>query len=210
MKHKFLLYFLLFFIFSSCIEIEEKVSIHQDLSGQISYTIKTSKLGSFISGVIDKRIEAQIKIEADKLIEKLKMQPGIENVQYELNPRNHIYYVQFDFDRAESFNKALYAMGDSKKTFFTPGYLHINRCRVKKINFSKYVSFYLKKEGIEIPNDFITQMLTFKSIIEVPEEIKKTKGLGTVISTDRKSVTQKFLVNEIIQQKINTRLKVRY
>jgi hypothetical protein len=213
MKQQSILFLLFIILFSGCIEIEENIQVKEDQSGHVIYSINTSEMGSFLSGLsglLDKNIEQQIRSEVDKMIQKLKGQPGIKNVTANTHSVNRNYQVSFDFDRTQNFNNALYAMGGAKKTIFTPGYLRVNQCRVKKINFSSYLSMYLKKEEIEIPDQFLTRMLTFKSTIIVPGSIKKVKGHGASISEDRSLVSQEFLFSDIIHQKVNTGLKIKW
>ncbi|MCB2221064.1 MAG: hypothetical protein KQI35_11770 [Bacteroidetes bacterium] len=212
MIQRLLLFLLVILLFSGCIEIEEKIQINEDQTGHVRYSINTSELGSFLSGLsglLDKNIEKQLRSEAEKLIQKLKEQPGIKNVNYNIQSADRNYQVSFDFNRAKNFNNALYALGGAKKTIFTPGYLRINRCKVKKINFSGYLSMYLKREQIEIPDQFLSRMLTFKSIVTVPQPIKKVKGSSTLLSEDRSFVSQEFLFTDIIHRKVNTGLKIK-
>ncbi len=213
MKQKLILFILLWLTLSGCIEIEENIHIREDLSGHVEYQIKMSELGSLFSGIsgfLDEKLQAKINEEADKLVQKLKIQPGITNVVYETTKSNNKYSVRFDFDKARNFNHALYAMGDARKTIFTPGYLRVNRCRVKKINFSTYLALYLKREKIEIPDHYLTDMVTFKSTIKVPDEIKKVKGLSATVTMDRHAVEQEIPFRKIIHERTDTGMKIRY
>lgn len=206
-----LLFFLLFF--TGCIEIIEEITVNKDKSGTISYRIETtegSSLFSSLTSLFTSSVEDQLRIESDKYIGKLLKQPGITNIQYDLKGRSGSYFLQFDFSDDKSFNNALYAISGNKKTFFAPGYIKIGKNRFKKINFSPWLKKYLEREKIEIPNSVIAEMISFRSILHTPENIKRTSPGNTVKKRSDSETYQLFKLTEILENKVNTKLKVGY
>lgn len=209
-KFKVFIWVCIAILMSSCIELEEKITIHEDLSGKVIYQLNMSELGSLFSGIFNNEIENQIKTETDKLVQKLRSQPGIHNVVYKSSMKAGGFSLSFDYDKVKDFNNALFAMGDAKKTMFTPGYLKASKHRVKKINFSNYLSIYMKKENIEIPEEYLSNNITFKSSITVPNKINRTQGIDVKITNSNTTAQQTFQIKQILHDKINTRIKIKY
>lgn len=201
------------FVFSGCIEIEEKIIVHANRTGSASYSVKTSEVGSLlygISGMLGFSMDHVIIDEAEELVQILKIQPGIENLSYNLTHSKGMYYLRFDFTDASSFNKALYKMGGQKKTFFSPGYLKICRSSFRKLNFSPYLADYLRKEGKEINMVLNSDLLIFRSEISFPREIKRTNKTSVSLTPSQTTISQKFKVRDILEKKTDTGIRVRY
>lgn len=199
--------------FSSCLEIIEKISIHDNKSGTVSYSLQAQDGGSIFSSLtslFSMSVENEVRREADKLIGELLKQPGISNVKYNLSGSSASYYLQFDFSDYKSFNNALYAISGNKKTFFSPGYLKVTNSRFKKLNFSPYIKKYLERENVEFPSPLITEMIYFKSVVQVPGAIRRVKPSGKTTKLDSQQATQRFKLSEIMENKVDTGLKIRY
>jgi hypothetical protein len=205
--------FLFSFVFSGCIEIEEKIIVHANRSGSVSYSVKTSEIGSLLSGItgmLGFSVDHLMLDEAEEFIQILKLQPGIDNLSYNLTHSNGMYYLRFDFTDASSFNKALYRLGGQKKTFFSPGYLKINHSRFRKLNFSPYLANYLRKEGKEFNMVLNSDLLIFRSEISFPREIKRTNKTGVILTPNQATISQKFKVRDILEKRTDTGIRVRY
>jgi len=213
MRKPLILIIILSFSLTSCIEIVEEIFINKDKSGTIIYRIDTDEAGSFlnnISGLFDLSVEHQVKQEAEKFISKLRSQPGISNIQYNLRSGQSEYFLQFDFSDYKTFNNSLYAMSGNKKSLFTPSYFKIKKNRFKKINFSPWIKRYIEKEEIEYPSPLILEMITFSSIINCPDEIRNTSPSNVMIDKSKLRCTQKTQLNDILNGKANTGIKIRY
>lgn len=200
-------------ILSGCIEIVEDITIHNDKSGTFQYRIETSQGGSFLQNLtrlIDVSVEDQFRFEAEKFISELETQPGISNIHYNLNGRSGSYFLQFDFSDYKSFNNTLYAINGSKKTIFTPGYIKIGKSRFKKINLSPWLKMYIEKEHIEFPSPLLGDMITYKAIVHVPDEINRIKPGDTFIDRSQRKTIQQFRFKDILEGKVNTGIKIRY
>jgi len=91
---KLLIFFILTFSLSSCLEISETIKVNKNQSGNIKYELKSSNTGSLlsmISGLFDISLEEQIVGEAEKFIGQLKKQEGISNIQHNFDKyKEHI------------------------------------------------------------------------------------------------------------------------
>lgn len=198
---------------SSCLELVEEIKVNKNKSGTIIYSIESMDGGNIFSSLTSMfniSLEDQIRVEADKLVQQLLNQPGISNVEYNLNGRTGTYYVKFDFQNHQSVNNAFYAVSGNKKTFFTPGYFKISGHRFKKINFAPWLKKYLEKEEIDLPQHLIADMIVFKSVIEVPNNIRRVTPRDTKISSSNRETTQRFTLSAILANEVDTGVKIRF
>lgn len=201
------------FLLTSCIELIEELTINKDRSGTLSYRIETHGGGDFLnglSGLFSNSIEDQLILEAEKLIQELKTQPGISNLRYNLQGGAGSFYLQFDFDKHGSINSALYAISGYKKSFFSPGYIKISRSHLKKMNFTPWLNRYLEKEEIDFQSPFITDHIYFKSIVRVPDDINRARPEGLELGRSGRETQQKFRLTDILEGSSNTGIKIRY
>ncbi|MCB0806793.1 MAG: hypothetical protein KDC05_13420 [Bacteroidales bacterium] len=198
---------------SSCIEITERIIIHENGSGNIEYRVSSNSSNSLfgaISGFVNQNIEDQLRQEAQKMVQVLSAQEGISNVEYRLEGLRGQFFVSFDFHDTKAFNNALYQMGGYKKSWLSPGYLKSNKCRFVKRNFTPWLNRYLKKEKIEMPSSVMTELITFKSEIEVPDEIRKVRPDHLSVNPNKNQVQQRLTFTEILEENISTGIKIKY
>ena len=116
MKLKFI--FLLFsslFLFTSCIEIFDDLTIHNDGTGTFKYNINLSsskfKINSIlaldsVNGVKVPSIEV-VKSEIARIKSKFELKPGISNVTIESNFTDFIFKMKCDFMNVASLQTAI-------------------------------------------------------------------------------------------------------
>lgn len=111
----FLSFFLIFFGFTSCIEIIDDITINNDGSGTMKYTINLSSSKVRINSILaldslnGKRVPSIKEIE-EKLISfrtKLDEQTGISNVTIDYNFTDFIFKLQCDFTNVDLLQNAL-------------------------------------------------------------------------------------------------------
>ena len=116
MKFKF--YFLVAALITgltSCIEIIDDVTIHNDGTGTYKYTINLSaskvKINSILAldSLDGKKVPSKDDIEKDfmDVIESLKKQPGISNVDYSMDFSDYIFKLQCDFKSIDNLQEAI-------------------------------------------------------------------------------------------------------
>ena len=213
--HRFkLLFFLTLAIsLSSCLEISETIKVNKDQSGSIKYELKSSNTGNFlslISGLFEVSIEDQIVGEAEKFIGQLKKQEGISNIQHDFDKNRGSYFISFDFVNSKYFNEALYKLAGSKKNIFTPGYIKVKKSQFKRINFSPWIKRYLEKENIALPSSPLTDIITFTSVVELPNTVLSVKAKEAIVSKDQRIVKQEFPLTEITSGKAKTGIRIKF
>lgn len=207
----FIAIFLVFL--TGCIEIVEEIKINEDRSGTMTYKIETDEIGTFInmiSGMVDESFDDKIRQEFEKYTRKLRGNPGISNINYNYKDTSEDYYISFDFASDNDLNDALYDVLGIKKNMFTPAFIKIKQSKLKKINYAPWVKRYMDSEGIEIPTSSFSNLVTQRSVVSLSQKIKKVSGESMQISGDKKSTTQRFDIQDIIENKVNVGLKLKY
>jgi hypothetical protein len=200
-------------LLTGCLELVEEITVQKNKSGSVSYRIESLDGGSLFSNLTNMfnvSLEDQMRFEVDKFVSVLQKQPGISNVEYNLHGRTGSYYLKFDFEDSRSFSNALYAIGGSKKTLFTPDYFKISNSRFKKINFAPWLKKYLEQEEIELPSHMILDFITFKSEVKLPRDIRRVKPGDVVVRSSGRKTEQRFNLAEIVENKVDTGIRIRY
>ena len=69
---------------------------------------------------------------------------------------------------------------------------------------------YLEDEGIEIPSEYLSEVIYFKSTTYLPTNVIKTKGNQIKVIQEENMVYQKFRLTDVIENKVNVGIKIRY
>ncbi len=207
------LFILIVFLLSGCIEIVETIHVNEDTSGSAEYRVMSVGSNSWIgniSGYFNNSVEQQLRSEAKKLVILLEKQEGISNVKYEFGNFSADFYVRFDFAGSKYYNDALYQLGGYRKTCLSPGYLKINKHKVKKRNITPWLNRYLEKEGIEMKQSFISDVISFRSIIELPSKLRRVKPENLTVSDNKTSVQQRVTFTDMLDKHKSTGMKLIY
>jgi hypothetical protein len=207
----FLLSFLLFGL-TSCIELVEEITVHKNKSGNIKYRLETTQLSSFLNSfteILDISIENQLKGDIEAFALKLKSLEGIDSVQLKLEGKTGKYFLKFSFKNPDDLNNAMYSILGYEKNIFSPKYLKLNDHRFQRNNFSPWIKKYLSKEDVQISAMEFISVIGYKTIVNYPEKIKSFKGTNLAISEDRRRLTQKSKLEDVIESKTNVSIKSR-
>ena len=197
---------------TSCIDLHEKLNLHADRSGTLSYTLDINQangLLGLLSGFMDQSYQNQLNVQLQEWTGKLVKQKGISEVKYTANFDQGFISLSFDFSNAKSLNKALYAVSDNRKTWLSPSYIKIKKHRMKKFNIAPYIKQYLNKEEVK-PDPAILKHIGYTSTIEAPEVIKNVSAENTTLNEEGTSVSQHFEIEDVINNRVNTGIKIRY
>lgn len=200
-------------LLSGCIEIVEKITINKDQSGQVEYRIETNQILSLLNNfadLMDKTFENQIRLETEKLAGKLSKEKGIKNVKINTKGDLTDYLFKFEFSSAEDLNTAIYNLFGYDQNLFSPKYLKIDNHHFKRKNFAPWVKKYLDKEGIELPQEEISSLIFYKTVINFPDEVIKFRGDGLQLVNNRKTLIQKHSLSGILDNKLNVGIKTRF
>jgi len=202
----------LLMITTSCIDLEEKLSINDDRSGTISYTLDMNQENSLLgllSGFMDRSYQKQLNVQLQEWAGKLVKQQGISAVKHTANFDRGIIFLSFDFSNAKSLNNALYAISDNRKTWLSPSYIKIKKHRTKKFNIAPYIRQYLNKEDVKL-DPTILKHIGYTFTIEAPAVIKNVSADNTTLNQESTSVSQHFEIEDVINNRVNTGIKIRY
>lgn len=111
----FFVFLVIFFGFTSCIEIIDDITINNDGSGTLKYTINLSSSKIKINSVLaldsldGKKVPTLAEIETKILSFKTKLdnKPGISNVTIDYNFSDFIFKLQCDFTNVTALQTAL-------------------------------------------------------------------------------------------------------
>lgn len=112
---KFFLSAFILFSFTSCIEIIDDVTVNNDGSGTMKYTINLSaskvKINSILAldSLDGKKVPSKDEIETKiaSFIRKMKTKTGVSNVQMESNLTDFIFKFQCDFTSVAALQTAI-------------------------------------------------------------------------------------------------------
>ena len=197
---------------TSCIDLEEKLSLNDDRSGTISYTLDLNQgnnLLSLLSGFMDQSYQKQLNVQLQDWAGKLEKQQGISGVEYTANFDRGIILLSFDFSNAKSLNGALYAISGNRKTWLSPSYIKIKKHRMKKFNIAPYVMQYLNKEDVKLDPTLVKQ-IGYTSTIEAPAWIKNVVAENISINEERTMVSQHIEIEDSRNNMFTTAIKLRY
>ncbi len=198
---------------SSCIEVIEEIHINQDGSGSLSYRVESNQIGFLLNKLtafIDVVIEDQLKGKAEEIAFLLKQKDGIEHVEFKINHNTMDYELNCEFSDSKKLNAAFYEVFGYKKTILSPNYLKVSNNAVKKINFSPMLKKYMDDEGIQVPSEYLSGVVYFKSVTYLPKKVKKAKGSQVKILHNKNKVEQRFKLMDVIENKVNVGVKIKY
>jgi hypothetical protein len=207
------LWFVLLFGLTSCFELVEEIEIKKDKSGSVSYRIESEEGGSFIenmTGMLQLSVDDAVRSEAEKMVRALQAQPGISNIHFNLSGSITGSSIQFDFDHPKSLNAALYKISGNTKKWFSPGYFKVGCGGFKRINFAPWITRYLEKEKIDLPPAYVTDLVAYKTVVHVPADIRKVKPTGQVKQTADRKAEARYLLTNVLDESVNTGMKIRY
>ena len=197
---------------TSCVEIVEEITLHNNKSGNIRYKLETNQLASFLntfSEFIDGSIENQMKTQVAAFALNLKSQEGIDSVRFNMDGKSGNPFLEFSFTNPDALNNAIYKIFRYEKNMFSPKYIKLTNHNFQRKNFSPLVQKYLEKEKIELQAKDIVNIIAFKTIIHFPVEVNKYRGNNLEISDNRKSIIQKNKLSDVLENKTNVAIKSR-
>ncbi len=197
----------------SCIEIVEEITVNEDQSGTMSLSTGVNGanalfglVGSFTEITFLDDIEREVAI----VVSKLKAQEGISNVQFSKNKSKGNYALSFDFANSKALNNALYAVSDQKKKFFQPSFYKITNNKYRRRNITNWANMLLEKEKENLPDEAIFDLIEYKAVVNIPRPATRVKADDAKISGDKKTVSTRNFISDILDKHINTGIKVKF
>lgn len=196
--------------FTSCIDLIEEVSINNNLSGSYEMRLETAGLGSMMSQMGGVPDLPQLR-EMDAKINQLRQQQGISNVKKNIQPKELIFKISFDFENEEALNNAMYALAGIKPNLFVKKFLKVRKNKVVRPNLSPYLEKLIKEQNLkeQIPSEDMLNFVNYKFIVNTPKEIKRVINDKAVISSSRQTMIATYSFKELLMDSESAYLKVK-
>ncbi|HHW58804.1 MAG: hypothetical protein WBL11_04825 [Bacteroidales bacterium] len=175
MKKLFLLCFIISsVIFTSCLKIEEYISINNEGIGSYKIKLDLANIAMFhqlMNSPTDRLAE-----EIQYYIDKIRAVKGISNVNF-LHSEKYIE-ISFDFENTSAFRRVLLSLTDEHFNIFIPNYIKISNNKIVKKNISPYIDKIIQYINMQNSNDFLINdyilgFINFNTYILTPDSIKK-------------------------------------
>ena len=213
MKKLFVFFLPVIFLFSSCIEIVEEITINPDQSGTVSFYTDFGALGGMAVNLGEKYIQSsllnQIKSFPETTAGLLKGVKGLSNIKPVTNKKG-LYSISFDFKNYRQLNDAIYKLFDIKKHFYEPGYIKVSKRKIMKKNYAPILRLYVKKYQDQLKDKSMLKLLSYKSIIHFPKEVKRFSNKKSTLSASKKTLEFKCTLEELLSAGTNIGNKVKY
>ncbi len=175
MKKLFLLCFIISsVIFTSCLKIEEYISINNEGIGSYKIKLDLANIAMFhqlMNSPTDRLAE-----EIQYYIDKIRAVKCISNVNF-LHSEKYIE-ISFDFENTSAFRRVLLSLTDEHFNIFIPNYIKISNNKIVKKNISPYIDKIIQYINMQNSNDFLINdyilgFINFNTYILTPDSIKK-------------------------------------
>ncbi|PLW94597.1 MAG: hypothetical protein C0592_02305 [Marinilabiliales bacterium] len=189
------------FLFQSCIELEEKITINSDKSGEYSLKLDMGALSS-MGGEVD--VPEELTTFPQIISEGIKDVSGISDIKTNVDEKAGLYQVSFHFQNHSAFKRALLKLAGMKYGFIVPNYLKVGKHRFKRTNIQPMIAKAIEKSE----SDFFTQsfmgteatsFINVTTVIETPKPVKKVKKNGRARKVTDNRVEIKGTLTEIIK-----------
>lgn len=199
-------------LLNSCIELEERIVIQPDKSGD--YTLSLN-LGAVVQAGMGKNLPEGLLNFPQFVEEGIKDVSGISNIKAVSDKSSGFYSVSFHFKNHKAFKKALLKLAGLKYGFIIPNYMKVGKHRFRKKDIGPMVKKAVEKSennplDQEIMGVELTSLITVKTIIETPKAVKRVgKNDRAKVTSDPEIVEIKGTLKEILDG-MNTGVVVKY
>ena len=204
---------LMVFSMQSCVEIVEEITVNEDQSGSMSLSAGlsgTNSLLGLLGSFADIAPLGDLEREVEIFVGKLKAQEGITNVRFSKIKSGGKYALSLYFKDSKSLNNALYAVSDQEKKFFQPSFYKIKKNKYQRKNITNWANMLIEKEKENMPDEAIFDLMEYRAIVNVPRPATRVKADDVKISKNRKTISTKNFVSDILDNRIDTGMKVKW
>lgn len=176
-------FFIVLFSMTSCIDIFDDLTIHNDGSGTYKYSINLSasklKINSILAldSLDGKKVPAisEIKTEINRVKALFEAKDGISNVSIESDFENFLFKIQCDFENVTALENAILSIIKAENLVKNLEYLSDGWFKFENNKYERSIpSIYIEK--IKDLNPTEIQLLTegkYRSITRFDREIEK-------------------------------------
>ncbi|WP_299617698.1 hypothetical protein [uncultured Tenacibaculum sp.] len=195
------------FLLVSCFEFVEEVSFNEDGSGNVVLTLNLSKSKTKLASIMlldsinGYKVPSKEKIrqQVNKALVKVKKLKGVSNVQSNLNFKEFIVTVSFDFDNVDVLNTVIASFSSKKDAMSIKKHKHFTYNKNKKtftrshhFDFSKEIKKAKEKDKAILKDASYTSIYRFKS------PVKTFQNKHCRISKTKKALMLRASIQDII------------
>jgi len=198
---------------TSCIELEERIKIYPDKSGDYSLSLD---LGALTQTGMDAFKPSEDILNFPKTVENaVKDVTGITDVKAVSDTKKGLYQVSFHFKNHKVFKKALLQLAGMKYGFVVPKYMKVGKHKFSKKNIGPLITKQInKQEDNPLLQDFmgveVSSLINVKTIIETPHEVKGVKKNARAVKSDDPEIVEIKSTLKDILNGASTGVVVRY
>jgi len=198
---------------TSCIELEERIKIYPDKSGDYSLSLD---LGALTQSGMDAFKPSEDILNFPKTVENaVKGVTGITDVKAVSDSKKGLYQVSFHFKNHKVFKKALLQLAGMKYGFIVPKYMKIGKHKFSKKNIGPLITKQInKQEDSPLLQDFmgveVSSLINVKTIIETPQSVKGVKKNARAVKSDDPEIVEIKSTLKDILNGASTGVVVRY
>ena len=200
-------------LFTSCLELYEKIQIKEGGKGSIEMGFDLGNLGfmghlagKYLKPALMQEITAMPKAAADKL----SAVKGITSVKHNADLSKGRIYVSFDFNNSKALSKAYYALFFREKRWYEPKPVLISKKRMKRYNLSPIIKYFVNKNKEQINDMKFLGFINVRSEIITSRPVKSISNPLYKIIPGGKGAEMKIGLQELINNTPNTGIKLRY
>jgi len=188
---------------TSCIELEERIVINSDKSGE--YTLKLD-MGAIMQSGMNTFSPSDALKNFPQMVEKaVQGVAGISDIKTVTDTKKGVYSVSFHFKNHKVFKQAMIKLAGLKYGFVIPKYMKIGKHRFSKKNIGPLIAKQIKKQEDspltqEIMGVDVASIVNVKTIIELPSDAKRVKknDRAVIVKEEPKKVEVKSTMKDII------------
>ena len=198
---------------SSCIDLLDEITLHDNKSGSVFIGIESELLGSIMKMAKD-------QIQADKLNniehfpnkskDKLEAIQGISNVNALSQINKGRLGISFDFANPKALNNAYYALVDMEKKWYEPKIVKIGKHKISRPNFTPQIIKQIELENPEFKNSEYLKYLNLKTIIKLPRKSTTAVSGGKKELKNSNMIVIRNSFVEILNEQKSTAYKIRF
>lgn len=174
---------------TSCIELEEKITINESGGGQYQLSLDMSQL-SLLGGNGKMPMMEQIKAFPGIIAEGIKDVSGISDIKTAVDNPKGFFSVSFNFENHGAFKKAMLKLAGLKAGFVVPNYIKVKKHRIVKKDSGRIIKRMISssESSPELMDPRFQQLIKVRTIIELPRPVKKVKNPKAVVRNGGKEV----------------------
>jgi len=206
------------FLFTSCFDIVEEISLKNNGSGKIKATVNLSKAKTKVASLLlldsvnGMKIpkEVTIKKELNTVVGLLKKTAGVTNVKSSLDFTNYIASIECDFANLKALNSFTQTISNHFKIKISgyTSYTYDDTKRIFTRGYSHSRDLLTQWNKLDKDSKKSMESSTYTGIYRFESAIKSQQNSQAIISPNKKAVMLKTSIPSLAQGNINLSNKI--